>query len=123
MALELHPNDNSREGRASVWIFSGRLVIVPVIGVAVFVALFRVLDAAGVDWWLNIIVSLLPFAAMVLFVWFFVRDRAPSYAQDLLLWQLFRLRQWLYLQGFLDRAPSFWLRSGELPVIEKEGHP
>jgi hypothetical protein len=120
MPIELHPNDNAREGRPSLWIFSGRLVIIPVIGVAAFVALFRILDSAGVDWWLNILISLFPFGVMVLFVWLFVRDRAPGYAQDLLLWHLFRFRQWLYVHGALDRPPAFQRKGCPVPRIAKE---
>jgi hypothetical protein len=114
--LELHPNDNAREGRPSVWIFSGRLVILPVIGVAAFVALFRILDSAGVDWWLNILISLAPFAGMALYVWLFLKDKAPSYGQDVLGLWAFRFKQWLYLYGVFDRPPQFWVRQGRLPT-------
>ncbi len=34
MGVELRPNDNAREGRASVWIFSGRSIVYLVVGVA-----------------------------------------------------------------------------------------
>ena len=48
MPLELHSNDNAREGRPSVWIFQGNSVVLLVAGVAAFVALFRILVAAEV---------------------------------------------------------------------------
>ena len=116
MPLEMHSNDNAREGRPGVWIFQGRSVVLLVIGVAAFVALFRMLDAAGVDLPFNIALSLLPLALMAFYVWRFVNDKPPSYAQDLLFWHLFRFRQWLYMQGAIDRPPSFWAKSGELPA-------
>ena len=64
MALQMHSNDNAREGRPSVWIFQGRSVVLLVIGAGMFIGLFRILDAAGVDWPLNIAVSILPLALM-----------------------------------------------------------
>jgi hypothetical protein len=45
MALEMHPNDNAREGRPSVWIFSGQSVVLLVIGVGLSLVLFRVANA------------------------------------------------------------------------------
>jgi hypothetical protein len=110
MALELHPNDNAREGRPGIWIFHGRSAVLLVIGAGAFVGLFRILDAAGVDWVLNIVISLLPLALMTFYVWRFVNDRPASYAADLLAWQLFRFRQWIYRRGALARPPSFWIR-------------
>jgi hypothetical protein len=41
MGVELRPNDNAREGRASVWIFSGRSIVYLVVGVGIGIALFR----------------------------------------------------------------------------------
>ena len=41
MGVELQPNDNAREGRPSVWIFSGRSIVYLVVGVALGIALFR----------------------------------------------------------------------------------
>jgi hypothetical protein len=124
MSLELHPNDNAREGRPGVWIFRGRSIVVLVIGVGLFVGLFRILDAGGVDWPRNIVISVLPLALMTLCVWRLVNDRPSNYAADLLAWQLFRFRQWSYRRGALSRPPSFWIRCGELPHPDqfKEGY-
>ena len=80
MALQMHSNDNAREGRPRVWIFQGRSVVLLVIGAGTFVGLFRILDAASVDWPLNIAVSILPLALCALFVWRFVNDKPSSYA-------------------------------------------
>ena len=115
MPLELHPNDNAREGRPRVWIFQGRSVVLLVIGVGLFVGLFRILDVVGIDWLPDVLISLLPLALTTLFVWRLVNDRPSSYAADLLAWHLFRFRQWVYRRGALHRPPSFWIRCGELP--------
>ena len=112
----MHAKDNAREGRPGVWIFQGRSVVLLVIGAGLFVGLFRILDFAGVDLPLNFALSLLPLAMMTVYVWRFVNDKPVSYAQDLLAWNLFRFRQWLYMSGALDRPPSFWIRNGELPA-------
>jgi hypothetical protein len=112
----MHANDNAREGRPGVWIFQGKSVVLLVLGAGLFVGLFRILDFAGIDLPLNFALSLLPLALMTVYVWRFVNDKPASYAQDLLAWHLFRFRQWLYMSGALDRPPSFWIRSGELPA-------
>ena len=114
MALQMHSNDNAREGRPGVWIFQGRSVVLLVIGAGIFVGLFRILDAASVDWPLNIAVSILPLALCALFVWRFVNDKPSSYAWDLFMLGVWRCRSWLYLRGALERPPAFWIR-GRLP--------
>ena len=119
MSLEIHANDNAREGRPGVWIFQGRSVVLLVIGAGLFVGLFRILDFAGADLPLNFPLSLLPLALMTVYVWRFVNDKPVSYAQDLLTWHLFRFRQALYMSGALDRPPSFWIRSGALPASDE----
>ena len=88
----MHSNDNAREGRPRVWIFQGRSVVLLVIGAGTFVGLFRILDAASVDWPLNIAVSILPLALCALFVWRFVNDKPSSYAWDLLMLGIWRCR-------------------------------
>ena len=114
MPLQMHSNDNAREGRPSVWIFQGRSVVLIVIGAGLFIGLFRILDVAGVDWPLNIALSILPLALCAFFVWRFVNGKPPSYAWDLLILSLWRFRSWLFLKGALDRPPAFWIR-GQMP--------
>jgi hypothetical protein len=108
MALEMHSNDCAREGRPAIWIFSGQAVVLLVIGVAVFVALFRILSSMDVDWPVNIVVSLLPLSVITLLVHLLVNGRPPNYAGDLLLFLVWRLRSRLYLVGAIDRAPELW---------------
>ena len=110
----MHTNDNAREGRPGVWIFRGRSVVLLVIGAGLFIGLFRISDAAGVDWPLNIAVSLLPLALMALYVWRFVNDKPSSYAWDLFMLGVWRFKSWLYLKGALGRPPAFWIR-GRVP--------
>jgi hypothetical protein len=57
MRIELHPNDNALEGRPAVWIFQGKSVVLPVCGAAAFVGLFRIFAACGVDWPVDIGIS------------------------------------------------------------------
>src|SRR5580704_11711406 len=119
MPLEMHANDNAREGRPGVWIFQGRSVVLLVIGAGLFVGLFRILDFAGADLPINFALSLLPLGLMTVYVWRFVNNKPVSYAQDFLNWHLFRFRQWLYMSGVLDRPPSFWIRNGAFPVPDE----
>jgi hypothetical protein len=115
----MHSNDNSREGRPSIWVFSGKAVVFLVIGVAVFVALFRILASLDIDWPVNIGVSLLPLAGITLIIHLFVNGKPPSYAGDHMLFLLWRFRSRLYLAGALDRPPELW-RSDRQLIHPKE---
>src|SRR6202022_1716037 len=97
MPLELHSNDNAREGRPGIWIFQGSSVVLLVAGVAAFVALFRILAAAGVDWPFALGISLIPLLALAAYVHLMVNGRAPSYASDVLLFFLWRVEVRMYL--------------------------
>ena len=113
MQLELHSNDNAREGRPGVWIFQGNSAVLLVAGVAAFVALFRILVAAEVDWPLAFVLSLIPLLALAAYVHLMVNGRAPSYSTDVLLF-LWRVKVRTYLAGALDRPPQFWVK-GQRP--------
>ena len=117
MALEMHPNDNAREGKPALWIFEGRSIVFLVGGVAAFVALFRICDAAGLDWYFSAGLSMLPIALATLYVVVFVNGKPPSYSLELLLFALWRLRCRLYQAGLLDASPQFWAQK------RKPGHP
>jgi len=114
MQLELHSNDNAREGRPGVWIFQGNSVVLLVAGVAAFVAIFRVLVAAEVVWPLALVLCLVPLVALATYVHLMVNGKAPSYAVDLLLFFLWRVKVRTYLAGALDRPPQFWVK-GQRP--------
>ena len=111
MLLELHSNDNAREGRPGVWIFQGNSVVLLVAGVAVFVALFRILAAAEIDWPFALGLSLIPLLSLAAYVHLMVNGKAPSYAVDVLLFFLWRVRVRTYLAGALDRPPQFWVKA------------
>lgn len=113
MSLEMHPNDNAREGRPSVAImnfvhFHCKSVVFLVIGVAVFIALFRILAALDIDWWLNLTISILPLVGIAAVIHCFVNGKPPSHIEDCLLFFLWRLRSRLYLAGALDQPPEPW---------------
>ena len=111
MALELHPNDNAREGKPSLWIFHGPWVGLLVVGVLFFISLFLVLSRLGVDWIPTTVISALPLAGITVFVQFFINGRAPSYALNLLAVQTWRLRCSWYLRRLLDTPPQLWVIS------------
>jgi hypothetical protein len=117
MALAIHCNDNAREGRPGLWIFQGRSVVLLVVGVAAFVALFRTFDSAGLDLPINAVISLLPLVVMGAYVQFFVNGKPPSYAFDSLLFLIWRAKARLYMAGWLDRPPVLWI------VTRKPAHP
>jgi hypothetical protein len=110
MSLELHSNDNAREGRPGVWIFHGSSVALLVAGVAAFVAVFRLLVTADVDWPFALGVSLIPLLALAAYVHLMVNGKAPSYATDVLRLFLWRMKAQIYLAGALDRPPQFWVK-------------
>jgi hypothetical protein len=115
MALQLRPNDNAREGRPSVWIFSGQSVVLLVIGVGLSLGLFRVANALwGLETVPSLIVGIIPLGVITAFVAFFVNGKPESYALDLAFWHAFRLQSWLYVIGLMERPPEFWVR-GKAP--------
>jgi hypothetical protein len=108
MRLEFHSNDNGREGRPGIWIFQGSSVALLVAGVAAFVALFRILAATGVDLPFALGISFIPLLALGACVHLMVNGRAPSYATDVLLFFIWRVKVRTYLAGALDKPPQFW---------------
>ena len=111
MALEMRPNDNAREGRPSVWIFSGQSVVLLVIGVGLSLVLFRIANALwGFETVPSFAIGIMPLALITAFVALFVNGKPESYALDLALLQLFRMQRWLYVTGIVDRPPEFWVR-------------
>src|SRR5271165_7101266 len=115
MSLQLVPNDNAHEARPGVWIFRGKSMVLLVIGVGVFVALFRILAAYDVDWPWALALSLVPLLGITAFVHFFVNSRPPSYAEDLFVWELWRFRSWLYMCGGLDKPVPLCVPQRTLP--------
>ena len=111
MALEMRPNDNAREGRPSVWIFSGQSVVLLVIGVGLSLVLFRMANAFwGFETFPSLVIGIVPLALITAFVAFFVNGKPESYALDLMLLNAFRIQRWLYLTGIIDQQPEFWVR-------------
>ena len=115
MGVELRPNDNAREGRASVWIFSGRSIVYLVVGVGMGIALFRLANMVwGFDVLSSLVIGTMPLAAITLFVQVLVNGKPPSHAWDMMCWGLWRVHAWVYRSGILDRPPQFWV-SGKKP--------
>jgi hypothetical protein len=111
MALQLRPNDNAREGRPSVWIFSGQSVVLLVIGAGLSLGLFRIANALwGLETVPSLIIGIIPLGLITAFVAFFVNGKPESYALDLALWGAFRLQSRLFVIGIIDRPPDFWVR-------------
>jgi len=110
MALVMRPNDNAREGKPSVWIFSGQSVVLLVIGVGLSLLLFRMANALwGFETVPSLVIGVMPLALITGFVAFFVNGKPESYALDLALLQAFRIQRWLYGTGIVDRPPEFWV--------------
>lgn len=105
MPLELHANDNAREGKPSIWLFRGKSVAFLVVSVVVGISPSRILDSVSVDRWLAIPLSLYPSWPDSAVRAFFVNGRLSSNAFDFFLWAAWRLRTRLYLMGVLDRPP------------------
>lgn len=119
MPLELHSNDNAREARPGLWIFSGKWVVLLPVGIFLFIGIFRILMSLQVDWFLTLPIALMPMVAFTVFVWTFVNGKAASYATDMWLLALWRLKAKLYLAGMWDRAPVLWSRA-KIPMHPNE---
>jgi hypothetical protein len=115
MGVELRPNDNAREGRPSVWIFSGRSIVYLVVGVGMGIVLFRLANIAwGFDVLSSLLIGIMPLAAITLFVQVLVNGKPPSHAWDVMCWGLWQVHAWAYRSGIVDRPPQFWV-SGKKP--------
>lgn len=109
--LELHPNDTSREAKPGVWIFHGPVQLICLVGsVMAFVAIFQILRAIDIDWWLNILISALPLCAVTIII-LLLRGKPASYAGDILLLWIWRMKTALYMAGGLERPPLLWLEN------------
>jgi len=86
-----------------------------VIGVAVFVASFRILYSWGCDWVTSLIASILPFGVMTLVFWLLFKDKPASWGLDVCSLFLWRFWAWLYFQGGLDWPPELWVK-GKKPM-------
>jgi hypothetical protein len=67
-------------GRAAVWIFRGKSVVLAVCGAAAFVGLFRILAACGVDRPVDIGDSVSPVLAIVGYVHLLGNGKSPTFA-------------------------------------------
>src|SRR5260221_13249133 len=91
MGVELRPNDNAREGRPSVWIFSGRSIVYLVVGVGMGIALFRLANMGrGFDVISSLVIGTMPLAAITLFVQVLVNGKPPSHAWAIMCWGSWR---------------------------------
>src|SRR5258706_3235349 len=114
MGVELRPNDNAREGRPSVWIFSGRSIVYLVVGVGMGIALFRLANMVwGFDVLSSLVIGTMPLAAITLFVQVLVNGKPPSHAWDMMCWGLWRVGAWGGLKGDFVWAPPILVMWGE----------
>jgi len=112
--LQLIPNDNAREARPGVWIFKGKFMVLLVVGVAIFVGLFRIFSACDLDWFIALPLSLVPLGGLTLIV-YWVRGKSDSWAIDLFLWQIWKLLSSAYMAGLLDKPVPLWMQGRALP--------
>jgi hypothetical protein len=104
----LHPNDNAREARPSWWIFQGSSMGFLVVGVLFFVTLCMLLSRSGVEWWMTILISSIPLAIITAFTHWFINGRSPSFAMDLMQFQMFKVQEFLFLSGAISIPPQLW---------------
>jgi hypothetical protein len=113
--MELHRNDVSQDARPSVWIFEGKSVLLLVGSVAAGVAIFQAVSEIGVELVPAAAMASAPPLAAAAVVALCVNGKPPSYFSDLLKWQGFRLKTWLYSIGALDRPPQLWCPGPVVP--------
>jgi hypothetical protein len=108
MALKEHMNNCARLAQPGIWIFRGKAMVLLVIGFALFILIMQCLRAVQLEMPIAIAISALPTLGLTVFVKFFVNDKPPSYAFDLLLFQIWRFKTWLFKAGVLSRPPGLW---------------
>jgi hypothetical protein len=108
MALKEHMNNCARLAQPGIWIFRGKAMVLLVIGFALFILIMQCLRAVQLEMPIAIVISALPTLGLTVFVKFFVNDKPPSYAFDLLLFKVWRFKTWLFKVGVLSRPPGLW---------------
>ena len=108
MALKEHMNNCARLAQPGIWIFRGKAMVLLVIGFALFILIMQCLRAVQLEMPIAIVISALPTLGLTAFVKFFVNDKPPSYAFDLLLFKIWRFKTWLFKAGVLSRPPGLW---------------
>jgi hypothetical protein len=108
MALKEHMNNCARLAQPGIWIFRGKAMVLLVIGFALFILIMQCLRAVQLEMPIAIVISALPTLGLTVFVRFFVNDKPPSYAFDLLLFKIWRFKTWLFKAGVLSRPPGLW---------------
>ena len=108
MALKEHMNNCARLAQPGIWIFRGKAMVLLVIGFALFILIMQCLRAVQLEMPIAIVISALPTLGLTVFVKFFVNDKPPSYAFDLLLFKIWRFKTWLFKAGVLSRPPGLW---------------
>ena len=83
-------------------------MVLLVIGFALFILIMQCLRAVQLEMPIAIVISALPTLGLTVFVKFFVNDKPPSYAFDLLLFKIWRFKTWLFKAGVLSRPPGLW---------------
>ena len=108
MALKEHMNNCARLAQPGIWIFRGKAMVFLVIGFALFILIMQCLRGVQLEMPIAILISALPTLGLTVFVKFFVNDKPPSYAFDLLLFKIWRFKTWLFKAGVLSRPPGLW---------------
>lgn len=106
--MKEHLNNCARIAQPRIWIFRGKAMVFLVIGFALFILIMQCLRAIDLEMPIAIVISVLPTIAIAVFVKFFVNDKPPSYAFDLLLYKIWRFKTWLFQKGILKRPPNLW---------------
>ena len=110
MSLQLNPNDNAREARPTLWVFSGSAIGFVPLAVLASICSFMILSRSGFDWWVALLISVLPCVGLAALAHFFLNGKPPSYLFDLLALASWRLRCWLYFAGCMDNPPLFQIK-------------
>jgi hypothetical protein len=104
--MKRYPNDVSLEARPSFWIFQGSSASAFIVGVILALVLFKGMTWSGFDFLSSLTVALMPVVGVTVYVWAFVKDKAPSYGADLIDQAWFGVRVALYRAGLLSRPPT-----------------
>lgn len=108
MALPMCPNHNAEDTEPGVGKFKGYWVLLLFAATLIFVLIWRFCSEIGMDMISSGLLSGSPFVVALAYVQFFVNGKPPSYARDLLLWKIFKLREKAFLNGWTDAPPNLW---------------
>ncbi len=101
-------NDNAKDVQPFWRCFQGKWAIIPVLSSMLFCVIYLWCSEHDWDFVSSIVIALIPAFFGTLYVLTMVNDKPKSHSIDSFQFWDFKVREWLYLKGCLDKPPVLW---------------